>query len=50
MQMMTVINSQERTAEEFEKLFTEADPRLKLVKIHAAPGAPLSVLEVKLKD
>ena len=46
-QMMTVCNSRERTAEEFEALFKAADPRFRLVGIHRTPGSPLSIVEVR---
>ena len=48
MQMMTVCNSRERTAEEFEGLFHKADSRLKLVNIHRTPGSAMAIMEVRL--
>ena len=48
MQMLVALNSKERTAEEFETLFEEADPRLKLVNVHRSAGSPLSIMEVRL--
>lgn len=46
-QMMTLGNSRERTAGEFEGVFKAADPRFHLVKIHRTPGSSLSILEVR---
>ena len=46
-QMMTMCNSRERTAAEFEEMFKAADPRFHLVKIHRTPGSSLSILEIR---
>ena len=48
MQMLVIGNAQERSVADFEKLLAETDPRLKLVKVHMAPGSPSSIVEVKL--
>ena len=45
--MMTMSNSRERTAAEFEGLFKAADHRFHLGKIHHTPGSSLSILEVR---
>lgn len=50
MQMMTLLNAQERSREDFENLLRDTDPRLKLVEVHSAPPSPLSIIEVKLGD
>lgn len=46
-QMMTMSNSRERTAAEFEGLFKAAYHRFHLGKIHHTPGSALSILEVR---
>lgn len=48
--MMTLLNPQERSQEDFENLLAETDPRLKLVKVHTAPLSPLSLVEVRFGD
>ena len=45
--MMTMCNSRERTAEEFEALFKAADQRFHLVDVHRTLGNPLSIIEVR---
>ena len=47
MQMMAVCNSKERTADDWEHLFTEADQRFKMVHIHTLPGNPVNVIEFR---
>ena len=46
MQMLTTMNSRERTEQEFKDLFEAADVRLKLRKTHRAPGSPVAIMEV----
>lgn len=47
MQMMALLNAQERSREDFENLLADTDSRLKLVKVHTAPTSPLSLVEVR---
>lgn len=47
MQMMTICNSRVCTAREFEGLFHEADPRLKLFNIHRTSGSAMT-MEIRL--
>lgn len=50
MQMLTCMNARERTAQDFEKLFTAADARFKLVNTHRSPGSPLAIMEVRFSE
>ena len=47
MQMLSTVNSKERTAAEFEALVRQADSRFELVNIHTVPGSPLSIMEFR---
>ena len=47
--MLTLLNAQERSREDFEQLLAETDPRLRLVDVHMAPMSPLSLVEVVLE-
>lgn len=49
MQMLTLLNAQERSREDFEQLLAETDSRLRLVDVHMAPMSPLSLVEVVLE-
>ena len=50
MQMLTCLNSRERTAQDYEELFTAADTRFKLANIHQSPGSPLAILEIRFSE
>lgn len=43
-------NSKERSLDEWEKLFRQADERLKIAKVTIIPGAPLNLIEVVLNE
>jgi hypothetical protein len=45
--MKQLFNSRERTAEEWRRLFKEADIRFCLEEITTSPGSALSVIEVR---
>ena len=47
MQMLSTVNSKERTAPEFAALVREADSRFEMVNIHTVPGSPLSIMEFR---
>lgn len=47
MSMMTDFNGAERSLEDWEKLFTQADPRLELRRIVSPPRSMLSILEFR---
>lgn len=50
MHMLTCHNACERTAQEFEELFTAADPRFKLAQIHRSPASSLAIVEVRFSQ
>ena len=50
MQMLTLMNARERTAQDFKNLFTAADPRFKLADIHRSPGFPLAIMEADFSE
>lgn len=50
MQILTLMNAHERTAQDFENLFTAADPRFKLADIHRSPGSPLALMEADFSE
>ncbi|KAK8204818.1 O-methyltransferase-domain-containing protein [Phyllosticta capitalensis] len=47
--MMVLNNARERDAEDWEALFKQADPRLKLETVSALPGSILSLMSLSLK-
>ncbi|KAL2054933.1 hypothetical protein ABVK25_004755 [Lepraria finkii] len=48
--MFTMLNSQERSADEWARLVAAADPRLKIASIQKPPGSDDSVIEVVLSQ
>ena len=48
--MFTMLNSQERSADEWARLVAAADPRLQIASIQKPPGSDDSVIEVVLSQ
>ena len=48
--MFTMLNAQERSADEWARLVAAADPRLRIASIQKPPGSDDSVIEVVLSQ
>ena len=50
MYMLAFQNAQERTADDWEMLLKEADPRFHLTRLYQPPRALLAIVEVTWND
>ena len=49
LEMMTNFNSKERDIEDWQDLFTRADPRLKIRQVNKPPGSVNSIIEASIE-
>ena len=50
MQMFVMLNSKERTGQDWMDLAKSADPRLRVAALHSVPGAVVSLLDLVLDE